>query len=146
MLFLFFFVSYFIFNYSEKKSETIFNELSRKLQKTPQERELEKKLESYRDKINYYNIILSTHRWPTKIFNLLEKITHPHVWFSKFDLDLEKRILILGGEAENFYILGQQILLLEKESVITSVSLAEIAIEEKIKFSLKLTLKEEIFK
>ena len=142
--------SYFVFNHFIKKSETALQNLEESLakEKTSETQLLEKEILSYQKKIEDVDKLLTEHKLTSKVFEFLEKISHPKIQFSKFDFNLTGSQARVSGVTENFQTLGQQLLLLKKESLIKEVNLSEISLGkgEEVSFSLLLLLDPQIFK
>lgn len=109
---------------------------------------LEKEILASEDKINKFSYVIERHLAPSKIFELIQKTTHPQVWFSEFDFNSREGELKLSGETQNFITLEQQILILKEEEKITQVNLGNFSVTEegKINFDLSLSFNPDIFK
>lgn len=107
--------------------------------------ELEKKVLKGSDKIRNFSILSSAHLKPSSIFPLIEKVTHPLVWFSSFNFSTKDGALSLGGQAENFEVLGQEVIILREEESIKNVDLKNISTDKegKISFTVSFSLNSE---
>jgi amino acid permease len=148
IIFLGFFVSYFILNKSQQKLAQELSELEKNLTRTPAEKALEEELTGYQEKIGDIGPLISSHQFPVNIFDFFEKVSHPKVWFNRFDLISEQEVVNLSGQTDSFETLAQQILIFEKEEIIRDINLPKVSIskEGKISFDLRLTFDPEIFK
>jgi len=148
-LLLFSILGYFALDYFVKKADRKLQELSEELTKarTPQQIALEKEILDYRDKIEDFSPLLIAHQKSSNFFDSLEKITHPKVFFSELNLDTKVNRVRLFGQAENFQILGQQLLIFQKAEFIQNLILSEVKIEEegKIGFTFDFSLNPELF-
>lgn len=133
---------YFLLNNFIKKSEATLQNLETSLakEKTLEEQLLEKEIISYQKKIEDVGSLLKEKKFSSKVFGLLERITHPKVSFSSFTFDSAQSLVKLVGSTENFQTLGQQILLLKKEPLIKEINLSEVSIREERKISFTLYL------
>jgi hypothetical protein len=142
-------LGYFILNNIFKKTIQTFNDLDEKLAKlkTPEELNLEKEVLNYSKKIKDFSILINNHLAVSNSFNLLEKLTHPRVWFFDIEVNSKDAKISLSGEAEDFPALGQQLLIFKKEKRIQNVELSKVSLAEggRIKFELNLSLSPEIF-
>jgi len=142
--------SYFSLNNSLKKSQEELSNLELLLLQeiTFEKFNLEKEIFKDKSKIEDFSYLIDQHLESSKIFNILEKISHPKVWFLNFDLNSQKGVLELSGEAQNFESLGQQILILNEEKSIKDTNLKNISItkEGKVGFNISLSLEPEILK
>jgi len=132
-------VSYFSFVFYEKRTKGEF---------TTEEIALEKEISNYQKKIEDFNILLNNRKSPLNVFSFLEKNVHPKVWFSDFDLDLERNTLSLSGEVENPEDIEQQIIAFKKEKeIVKEVNLSKFSINKrkKIEFELHLVFDSKIF-
>lgn len=142
--------SYFGFGYLLDKNKVIFEGLEETLkrEKTPEESALEDKVLGYQKKINTFSQLISEHFYGSEVFSLIEKLCHPQVWFSQFGFNFPEYSLMLSGNSDSFSVVGQQLLLFEKESLIKEVNLSQLNLgkEGKIDFIINLSLDPTIFK
>lgn len=143
-------ISFFILNNSVKSAQKKITDLQTSLiaAQTPENKTLEKEILTTQSKIDDFTSLISQHLKVSSVFSLIEKATHPEVWFTEFSLNPQRGSLLLSGEASSFNSLGQQILILKGEENITAVNLEDSSLtkEGKISFNLALFLKPEIFK
>ena len=154
LLFLAFLISYFALNVYQKRLESELTNIKKDLEKTPDEKALEEEIFGseknigYQQKIKDFGVLFNAHKLPVNFFNFLEENTHPKVWFSKFNLDLEKNLLEMSGEAQNFEVLGQQALIFKRQDSIKNMNLPMVSLgkDGKVNFDLQLTIDPKIFK
>lgn len=154
LLFLAFVASYFAFNIYQKKMTNELSQIQKGLEKSPTEQALEEEIFGsetkigYQQKIKDFNALLNAHKLPVNFFNFLEENTHPKVWFSRFNLDLEKNLLDFSGYADNFEVLGQQTLIFKNQNFIKDINLPKVSLgkDGKVRFDLQLTIDPKIFK
>lgn len=143
-------ISYFIFANSLKKSEASLKGLEEVLnsEKTSEMSKMEQEILLWQKKIRDFGDLLSGHLFPSRAFDYLGKITHPKVWFSKAGLNSDEARLELDGEAENFLVFSQQLLVLKRDPQIKSFvpSSLKIGKKGKINFSLTLYLDPQLLK
>ncbi len=101
-----------------------------------------------KQKIDDFNGLLSGHKKPLKIFEFLERICLPNVWFSTFNFTFEKGELAISGETDSFATIEQQVLILKQEPLIRDLNLSGFSMSEEggINFTLLLTFDSQIFK
>jgi len=149
-LFLAVIISYFVLNSLQNKAAVTIKNLDEELAKTKTAEftSLEKQILNYQRKIKDFATLLSQHIFNTKFFQFLESITHPKVFFSQINLNSNELKVSLSGQADSFIVIGQQIMILEKEPLIESFSVPQMLIgkEGKIDFSLEMTLSPKVFK
>jgi hypothetical protein len=147
-VFLVFLLSYFLLIFYKSKLTEELSAAETKLTRTAEERALEERIIVARRRIQDWSQLASKHPLPLRVFELLEKNTHPQVWFTGFKLDLEHEIMTLEGEAATFEVLGQQLLILEQQELIKGIALSEVSVgkEREIAFNLLLTLDPKILK
>lgn len=146
--------AYFAFNFYGKKMENELVQLQKDLEKSESEKALEEEIfgsatvVGYQQKIEDFSFLLAAHRLPVNLFNFFEANTHPKVWFSKFNLDLEKNLLAVSGYADSFEILGQQTLILNQQDFIENINLSRVSLTKdgKINFDILLIIDPKIFK
>jgi len=143
-------LSFFILNQLQKKATFNLQNLDELLKNTKtQERiNLEKELINYQKKTDDFSYLVKNHNLTSKLFDFLENITHPAVYFSSLSFSSENGIVVLRGGTENFQTLGQQLSIFKTEPLIKEVNLSEVSIgrEGKINFTFTLSLLSEIFK
>jgi hypothetical protein len=143
-------LSYFILGHLQKKSLTALQNLEEEIakEKTPQKIAEEEEILSYQKKINNFARILDHHLITSKFFNFLEKNSHPRIWFSKINLSPGEQLAVVSGRAETFPVLGQQLQIFKKETLIKNATLSEISLGEKgeIEFTLTFSFDPKFFK
>ena len=143
-------LSYFILGHFQKKSLTTLQNLEEEIlkEKTPQKTAQELEILSYQKKINDFALMLDHHLLSSKIFNFLEKTSHPRIWFSQINLSPGEALAIVSGRAETFPVLGQQLQIFKKEALIKNATLSKISLGEKgeIEFTLTLSFDPTFFK
>ena len=141
---------FFVINSFEKKAadtlSTIENLLSQS--RTIEEAALEKRVFSYRDKINDFAILVDQRKDAVKFFDLIEKITHPKVWFSNTSVDIKSSKVILAGQADSFPTVGQQIMIFKNEPMIKKTNLDSLHFDRggMVGFSVSFSLDPKVFK
>ncbi len=115
---------------------------------TAQEKELETRVLSYKQKAQDIIPLLERHNLPSVFFESLEKATHPWVRIVKLSLDASKGTISLEGITENFESLAQQAELLKKEVYLEDMRFPRIQLtrEGKISFEAVLDINLEIIK
>ncbi len=117
-------------------------------ERTPEIISLEKEIQNYDKEIKDFKPLLDQHVLTSKILNFLESKTHPRIFFLRFNLNSKDSKVVLFGQTDSFLILGQQILILEKEPLIQNIDLSRISISKdgKIDFNLELSFDPTILK
>lgn len=138
---------YFVMMKLEADASAKIGEINRQLAKTEEQMVKEKQTLEAKEKIDIFSGLLTSHQMASKLFSFLEKDTHPRVWFSNFDFDSAKKIVKVSGQAESFYVVGQQVLALKGEESLKEVKLSDVAIskEKGVDFSLSLSFNPQIF-
>ncbi len=98
--------------------------------RTPEVENLEREILSWRPKIEDYNLIFTSHKAPTNLFEFLEKVTHPNIWWVDFDLDLtsSSNNLKLKGVSKDFTSLQQQLIVFGQETSIKQITLNQLSL------------------
>ena len=114
---------------------------------TPSQKQMESQVFDAKKKIGTFSDILGAHYKTSQVLSLLEKITHPKVWFTNFDLNAQGDNLTIYGATLNFQTLGQQVAILRGESMIREIKLSDLSIGDKgeTDFKLELTLDPKVF-
>jgi len=140
---------YFIVNNLYKKSAAGLEKLETSLSEveTGERKIAEKEIFARQKKIKDFLGIISAHSMTSNFFDVLEKDTHPKVWFSGFKFDLDKKSVTISGEGDGFKSLGQQLLIFQSENQFTNVNLSDISRGEKGEtvFSFILSLSPQMF-
>lgn len=148
LIFLAFLISYFVLDFYQKKSAEELSDVEKTLEKSPSEKNLEDGIFSYQKKIEDIELLVNGHRFTANLFGNLEKNVLPKVWLSKFKSDLTAGTIDILGATDNFEILGQQVLIFEKQEFVKNVNLSKIFIgkDGKVNFDLRLIFNLKIFK
>lgn len=114
---------------------------------TEEQKEKEAQIFKYQKKINDYAKFLKDHKSALNVFSFLEEQTMPEVWFSRISLSEKEYSVILTGEANNMDVLSKQVMNFEKSEFVKRITIlnSSVADSGKIKFSLTLSLKENLF-
>jgi hypothetical protein len=138
-----------ILNSAEKKSTDTLQRLEDDIARIggPEVKAMEGELFAASKKINDFSVLLDMHQKSSNFFQLLEKDTHPQVWFSSLTLDVNNSQAAISGKSPNFQIFGQQLLILQSDTSIGNVELSELSIGEEgdVEFDLILYLDPRIF-
>ena len=107
--------------------------------KTPERMALEEEVLNYEKKFGDFAFLSEGHLEISDIYPLIEESTHPQVWFSQFTLDAGENIVNLSGKAQNFEVLGQQMLILEEKDFVRNLHLDSAGINKQGKVDFTLT-------
>ena len=150
ILFLISFSSYFLFYFLTTQAEREIRRLEqqREERKTEEQLKLEEEIKLYRRKLKDVEFLLKEHYFTSRFFDLLEKTVHPQVVFTKSSLDTTSNKAMLEGLADNFYVLGQQIMIFEKEPSISKTTISNLTIskEGKVSFNLEILFNAQFLK
>lgn len=151
-------LAYFVLSAFVKETNQTIQRLEEDMarEKTPQNLALKEEVLDYQKKIEDFSFLFNAHEAGSSVFSYLESISHPKVWFSSFSLSSDgvEHDVVVGGEADSFQSLGQQLLIFKKEELIQDVTLSgvsfarekETAIQEvPVNFTFSLLLSSEIF-
>ena len=114
---------------------------------TPEKVTLEREVLFSKGEIDRFANLVNQHLETSAIFGIVQRVTHPKVWFSKFDLDSRQKTFQLTGETENFESLGQQVLIMRNEEAISIINLDTVSTtrDGRVGFVLSLALKSNAF-
>ena len=114
----------------------------------PEQKAMEEELLLHEAKINSFSSLLSEHRKTLNIFDFLQSVSHPKVWFSDFKFDSEKNTISVSGKADSFIAVGQQIIILKGQEFLKDIILSKLSMGEKggVDFDIQLTLNPRIYK
>ena len=140
---------FFLLNNAVKKSTKFLEEQERILisQRTPEQLESEKNILNFKQKMRDFESLFSQHRFLSNAFVVLEKLTHPKVWFSNLQLNLQAGQIVLTGQADSFRVLGEQLLIFKNDAKIKELTLSGATVnpQGKIDFNLRITLNPQVF-
>lgn len=135
--------------YSQKKSYQTLKVLDRKIasKQTLKEKEMKATVINYQKKINDFSVLLSQHHEVSGFFPFFEKMIHPKVWISSFNIDLKNYRVDISGLTDSFWDLGQQLLIFKHEPLIKEVNLSGVSIGDKgnVNFSFSLVFSPNVF-
>ena len=141
--------SYFALNSFAQKANERLTSLRSSISEimTPDKSSTEEKVLTAKAKIDAVSRLIEDHLRGSKAFTIIERTTHPKVWFEKFDFDAEQKTLKLSGQTENYEILGQQFMIMENEKTIQKVVLETITKDQegKVNFNLNLSFNPNAF-
>ncbi|TSC75964.1 MAG: hypothetical protein G01um101430_134 [Parcubacteria group bacterium Gr01-1014_30] len=140
--------SYFILIFLQARLTDELSVLERKLERTQDETELEKNVLDAKKRIEDWKFLITHHTMPFNVFELLQSRTHPEVWFTDFMLDTGNSLMSLGGRAESFEVLSQQLKIFESEESFRGMNLSNITVVKggEVMFDLQLQLDPSVFK
>lgn len=142
-------VVYFVLGNFLKKSSANLVALEDELKKgkTVEEKSLEDKVLGYQKKIDDFSKLIKDRQQTSEIFDFIQEFSHPKIWFYAVELDHNRNQVSIGGNVENFEILGQQFLIFKNSPLVKNISLVNVVIRSdgKIDFSLKLVFDPQIF-
>lgn len=138
---------YLLVIFSIRRVEEKISQLEKALVETEEERLLEERVLLYEWKIDEFDSLLQRHKSPTRFFELLEKLSHPKVYFTRLELDTEEAVVDLEGRAEDFQILSQQQEIFQQNQYLTKVSLlkASLAEQGRVEFIFHILLEPDFF-
>ena len=148
-LFIATFICYFIFLLKISSFNQQLTEINAQLEQiaTAAQKETEKQVFIYQQKINDFSALTNNHKYPTLFFCWLNKLTLPNVWFNTFSIDTKTKTVTLAGEAERPVTLSRQLAILDADfytkSIFNLVSFPSLG--GKASFSFNLNLNQEIF-
>ena len=152
LVFLFLSVaSFFVFGHFIRELEEEQRILEKAIaEKNERIKPIEEKLEPYQKKIDNFSFLINQQLEVSKFFTAFEKIIHPQVWFSEFNLNLEEKKVTLSGHAGSLEALKQQILIFQNakdliREVDFTIDIETVVPAEEIAFSLSLVLNPKIF-
>lgn len=143
-------IAYLVFFSLQKKAEGSIQNLYQKLskEKTADIEALENRLKKYEIKIKDIEPLLAEHIFASKFFGELEKNTHPLIFFYSLDLDLVNFTATLKGKSSDFFTLGQQVLILEKNPLISAPTIEQVNIDKEgwVDFLLKFNFNPQLIR
>jgi len=111
--------------------------------------EEEQKVILFEKKLRALSNLLNNHIYFSNILALFEELTHPQLYYSKFDFSISKNFISLSGMAKNQGILSEAISgLINDSKRIKAVVLKEMQIDKKnlVSFSFDIYLQPNVLK
>jgi Tfp pilus assembly protein PilN len=140
---------YFVLNNFLQKAESDLSSLKLEVSQimTPEKTALEQEILTSKGEIDNFSSLVDQHLEPSVIFSIIQRVTHPQVWFTSLDFDPVQKVFEVSGETQSFESLGQQILIMEGEETIDTVDLKTVSISKEggIEFDMSLSLKADVF-
>ena len=137
--------AFFYLNYNSQKLDEEITSLNSTLaqQKTKEQKALEDEVLADKQRLDDFPILLSNHKVASEFFLRLEANTNPKITFSQLRLDPAEGTADLGGSAESFEALAQQLMIFRSASgFIQKVQLSKIGMntDGKVDFSFMILL------
>ena len=140
---------YFTLNNFLQKAENDLAALEQEISQimTPEKAALEQEVLTSKNEIDKFANLVNQHLETSKVFGIIQRATHPQVWFTGFDLNSRQKTFEVSGETQSFETLGQQILIMRNEEAISTVELDTLSIgsDGRVEFILSLSLKPDTF-
>lgn len=136
---------YFFLYYTGQKLEEESLSLDATLakQKTPAQKKLEQDVLSNQQRMTDFPVLIASHKVGSEFFRKLESLTHPYIVFNMAKVSPVMGTASIGGTADNFESLAQQLIIFEEaEGFGSGIDLAKIALNSEGRvdfvFSIKL--------
>ena len=122
-------LSFFIFSYYIEEENKKITDLENKITKQKQDnKELESRLQAKKKLIDDFSIVLNQHKLTNQAFAVIEKITHPEVFFAEFSIEPENYQISLSAITTNFQTLGEQMIIFKNNNEIADFDLLNISL------------------
>jgi len=114
---------------------------------TEQQKEYEKTVVTYQNKINDFSNLLRNHEFASNVFAFMQAQTMPDVWFKQFSLDKKNSSVQLSGESNNMDAFSRQVAIFEKNEYVKSITTlnSSLGASARISFNINLILDQRIF-
>ena len=109
------------------KKETLANNI-KELQEQ-RDPKTETTLVELKKKIDILKILLKTHTYPSRIFQMLEELALAQIRFIDLQADLPKGQLILKAQAADYGALAKQIIIFKEDLRISKVDVSEVSLD-----------------
>lgn len=117
-------------------------------EKTSERISLENDLLLNKRRIDDFGLIIKAHQLDSNFLKYLEGVTHPKVFFTGANMDFEKHSVTLNGLTDSFYILGQQLIVLDNAKELSGVSMTSVGLTKSglVEFTVDLSFDPSILK
>ncbi|MSU54424.1 MAG: hypothetical protein EXS48_01100 [Candidatus Staskawiczbacteria bacterium] len=144
-------ICYVIFSYKITAMNQDISSLDEKMlvYASTEQKTAEKEVLSYKKMVDDFIDIINNHRISSNVFTFIEQKTLPNVWYVSFSVSETKKEINLLGEAQNMEALSNQIKIFEtSKDYVNNITVlnSQITPQKRIRFTLSLSLKPEIFK
>jgi len=117
---------------------------------TYQQKEYEKYVIDYKNKINDFSELFESHEFASNIFAFVQAQTMQNIWFKQFSLDKKNNTVQLSGESEDMDTFSRQIDIFENENnkkYVKSIGTLNSLLGEstRVEFNIDLALDKNIF-
>jgi hypothetical protein len=141
---------YFLINNDLKKANKKSDELKGTIDKgrTDEQAALEKRVFSYKYRIDGLSELLDGRLMASSFFNFLEQNTRPEIWLKEIKIDPQRLRAVISGEGESFQTIGQQIAIFKNGQNIKDLKINNISINTsgKIDFGISFSFNNQFFK
>jgi Tfp pilus assembly protein PilN len=138
-----------ILSYAGSKAKLEIAKLDQELNrpKTAAEIQLEREVLQAQARISNFKSLIESAKPASKVFELLERTTHPAVVFGQLSFSAVDNKISLSGQTDNFQTLGQQLLIFQSEPLIIKSNLEQIGIGKSgsVEFNISLVLNENFY-
>ncbi|OGZ58674.1 MAG: hypothetical protein A3B96_03900 [Candidatus Spechtbacteria bacterium RIFCSPHIGHO2_02_FULL_43_15b] len=112
--------------------------------------DLDKKaeMEAFSGRLDALKFLLDNHTRNSKVFKLVEDLTHKRASFNAFEFGAEDGSLIMSGVTENYKTLGEQIIAFERSKDVSDLSITNVNLEfgGEVVFTVSFKVNESIYK
>lgn len=114
---------------------------------TEQQKEYEKDVLDYQEKISGFMSLLENHEFASNVFAFMQTETMPNIWFKQFSLDKKNSSVQLSGEADSMDALSRQVLDFEKNKYVKNITVlnSSLGSSARTDFNISLALEQNIF-
>ncbi len=135
---------YFILFYQVDRTRIALERAEKDLAQSQTERDIDlnKEIIAFRTKSDDVVRLIKERKEISDFFESLEASTHPALYFTSLSLMMEKGEAVLGGTANDFTAIGEQILIFNNEAFVKKAKLLNVSFTEEgnIEFSIKILL------
>lgn len=144
-------ICYVIFTYNVSVVNRKMDQLEQKMlvYASAEQKASEDQVLSYKKRVDDFTVLINNHRISSNVFSFIEQKTLPNVWYVSFNVSETKKEINLLGEAQNMEALSNQLKIFEGSKEYVShigVISSRLTPQGKVRFTLSLSLKPEIFK
>lgn len=114
---------------------------------TTQQKDYEKSVINYRNKIADFTTLFSNHQFASNVFAFMQTETLPNIWFKQFSLDEKNNAVQLSGESDNMDAFSRQVAVFEKNKYVANVGAlsSSLGSSARVDFNINLALDQSIF-
>jgi hypothetical protein len=99
-------------------------------------------------KLSDIGLLLDNHIFTTKMFEFVENVTHPKVYFSSFSFEASRGAITVSGVTDSYVTFGEQYLYLDDLEEVSNVKISSVQVTKdgQVRFGLSFNIDSSIYR